>query len=46
MQQLNWDNLRYVLTPEAERMIDAAREVETTRFNMQRRSRARITFRG
>jgi len=26
----------YVLTPEAERMIDAAREVETTLFNMQR----------
>ena len=26
----------YVLTPEAEKMIDAAREVETTLFNMQR----------
>ena len=29
-------NNGYVLTPEAERMIDAAREVETTLFNMQR----------
>ena len=31
----------YILTPEAEKMIDAAREVENTLFNMQRQIAAR-----